>query len=90
MNTPSKNPGNTAKTFGLLGVGLCAVCCALPVAGLVGGAGILASIALYAEKAALFLVILAIVSFGLWYFRKRKARRCDIGCECKTTSKAER
>jgi hypothetical protein len=70
--------------MGLLGIGLCALCCALPIIGIVGGAGILATIALYAEKIAIVLLILSAASFAIWQYKKRQAPpACSIDCDCK-------
>jgi len=83
----AKEPGKLAKNMGLLGIGLCALCCALPIIGIVGGAGILATIALYAEKIAMVLLIISAASFAIWQYRKRQAPpACSIDCDCKTES----
>ncbi len=85
METTTKAPGKMAKNLGLLGIGLCALCCALPIIGIVGGAGILASIAMYAEKIALVLLIISAAFFGVWLYRKKQAPpSCSIDCSCKT------
>ena len=85
METTTKAPGKMAKSLGLVGIGLCAICCALPIIGIVGGAGILASIAVYAEKIALVLLIISAAFFGVWLYRKKQAPpSCSIDCSCKT------
>jgi hypothetical protein len=85
METASKKPGKLAKNIGLLGIGLCALCCALPIIGIVGGAGILATVALYGEKIVLVLMIVSAASFAIWQYRKRQAPpACSIDCDCKT------
>lgn len=87
METASKKPGRLAKNVGLLGIGLCALCCALPVIGIVGGAGILATVALYAEKIAIVLLIISAASFAIWQYKKTQAPpACSIDCDCKTES----
>lgn len=65
METTSKTPGKWAKNTSLLGIGLCVLCCALPVIGIIGGTGILASIALYTGRIA---GVLLIFSAGLFAF----------------------
>ena len=77
MKTIAKEPGKLAKNMGLLGIGLCALCCALPIIGIVGGAGILATIALYAEKIAIVLLIISAASFAIWQY-KRKQTKTDF------------
>jgi ABC-type nickel/cobalt efflux system permease component RcnA len=85
MKTTAKEPGKLAKNMGLLGIGLCALCCALPIIGIVGGAGILVTIALYAEKIASVLLIISAASFAIWHYRRRQTPpACDIDCDCKT------
>lgn len=85
MKTTAKEPGKLAKNMGLLGIGLCALCCALPIIGIIGGAGILATIALYAEKIAIVLLIVSAASFAIWQYKKKQAPpACSIDCDCKT------
>jgi hypothetical protein len=84
METASKRTGKLAKNLGLVGIGLCALCCALPIIGIVGGAGILATVALYAEKIAIVLLIISVASFAIWQYKKRQAPpACSIDCDCK-------
>ncbi len=84
METASKKPGKLAKKIGLLGIGLCALCCTLPIVGIVGGAGILAIVALYAEKIAIVLLIISAASFAIWQYKIRQAPpACSIDCDCK-------
>ena len=85
MKTTGKTPGKMAKNLGIVGISLCALCCALPIIGIVGGAGIIATIALYAEKIALVLLIISAASFAIWQYMKRQAPpACSIDCDCKT------
>ncbi len=84
METTTKEPGKMAKTLGFLGIGLCALCCALPIIGIVGGAGILSAISLYAEKAALVLLIISAAFIAVWLYKKKQAPpACSIDCSCK-------
>ena len=82
METSTKEPGKMAKNLGLLGIGLCVLCCTLPIIGIVGGAGILAWIALYAEKIALVLLIISAAAFVVWFYGKRQAPSCSNDCSC--------
>jgi len=92
METPSKKPGLWAKNMGLVGIGLCALCCALPIIGIVGGTGFLAVLSLYAEKIAVVLLIISGGLFAYWQYKKRQAPpACSVDCACKeehTESKA--
>lgn len=84
METASKKPGVWAKKMGLLGIGLCSLCCALPVIRIVGGTGILAVLSLYAENIALVLLIISVGLFVYWHYRKKQApRACAVDCSCK-------
>lgn len=84
METASKKPGKWAKNVDLLGIGLCALCCALPIIGIIGGAGILAILALYAEKIAVVLLIFCAAAFVIWQYKKRQAPpACSIDCDGK-------
>lgn len=85
METVSKKPGKWAKNLSLLGLCLCALCCALPVIGILGGTSLLAVIALYAEKVALVFFIVSAGLFAFWLFRKKQAPpSCAVDCSCKT------
>lgn len=84
MNTNTKTPGRTAKRLGFLGIGLCGLCCALPIIGIVGGASLLSVIAVYAEKIAIVLLIASMAAFAIYFYRKRSASACDINCVCKS------
>ena len=81
---PSKN---IFKNFGLLSIGLCALCCALPIIGMTAGVGALTVLAKYFEWAGIVALILAAVAFTYAFIRKRKAPACDIDCDCKTGMK---
>lgn len=84
MEATTKEPGKWAKTLGFLGIGLCALCCALPIIGIIGGASILTAVAVYAEKIAIVLLVLSGAFFGIWLYRKRQTpAACSIDCECK-------
>jgi len=92
MEPSSKKPVIWAKNMGLLGIGLCALCCALPIIGIVGGTGFLAVLSLYAEKIAVMLLIISGGLFAFWQYKKRQTPpACSVDCSCKdehTESKA--
>ena len=73
------------KGFGFIGLVLCAVCCALPFSGIALGVGGFAMFAQYFESAAIAILSLTLIFFGIAYFRKEKtAPACDIDCKSKT------
>lgn len=78
----SKNP---FKSFGFISIGLCVLCCALPIIGVVATMGFLTLLSRYFEWAALGGMILAVVFFGIYGLKKRKAPACDIDCGCKNS-----
>jgi len=78
MNTKTKNTGKTARIIAFLGIGLCGLCCALPIIGIVGGAGVLSTIAVYAEKIGIVLLIIAVAAFAVAYYQRRKSPTCNI------------
>jgi hypothetical protein len=83
-----KSAKNIFKNFGFLSIGLCALCCALPLIGVVAGMGSLALLAKYFELAAMGGLVLALAFFGIYLFRKKTAPACDVNCDCKTEAKA--
>lgn len=83
METTKKEPAKMAKTLGFIGIGLCALCCALPIVGIIGSAGILSTISLYADHAALVFLILSAAFLAVWFYRKRHvSRSCSTDCSC--------
>jgi hypothetical protein len=90
MNTPHVTEGRTLpKILALLGGALCALCCALPIAGMMLGIGALGALAAYLEHAALALLVLAAGSFALWRIRRQRTTpaascgdACSVGCAC--------
>ena len=82
-----KDSKNLFKKLGLIGIGLCAACCLLPIVPVIFGVGALTAISAYLEWAGIVTMLLAAVFFGVYYFRKRQAPACDIDCACKEDSK---
>lgn len=78
MNTNVKRKGKMARFLGFLGIGLCGLCCALPIIGIVGGAGLLSTIVVYAEKIALVLLIVSVAAFAIAFYQRRKSPTCKI------------
>src|SRR5688572_12833349 len=71
------------KNLGFIGVGLCAACCLLPIVGVMFGMGALTFLAGFLEWAGIIATVAAVVFFGIYYFRSRKAPTCDVDCACK-------
>ena len=84
MKTKSSNQTNLFKNFGFAGIALCAICCALPIAGAIFGIGTLTVLAKYFEWAGIAAIVLALTFFIVWTVKKKKAPACDIDCGCKT------
>lgn len=69
------------RKLGLAGIGLCGLCCALPMIGTLIGIGSLTAIAFYLEKFGIFVLGLAVIFFAYNYFKKRqKAKSCETSC----------
>lgn len=71
------------RNLGFIGVGLCAACCLLPIAGVMFGMGALTFVAGFLEWAGIIAMVGAVASFGMYYFRSRKPQACDVDCACK-------
>ena len=75
------------KKLGLLSLGLCGLCCTLPVIGLFIGVSSVSIIGFYLEKVGFILVLLTVAFFLYSYLTKSKAyHSCDINCNCKNKS----
>lgn len=73
------------KKLGWAGIGLCSLCCALPIIAAIAGIGSLTVVALYLEKFAMLVLAIAAAAFAYSFFRRKPAA---IGCQttCKTDS----
>lgn len=72
------------KKLGFVGIGLCAICCLLPVIAAVFGIASLSAAAFYIEKAGFILIIIGLSAFLYAFIRqKRKTANCSNSCECK-------
>lgn len=78
-----KKTKNLFKSFGFVSIGLCAVCCALPIIGVTMGIGTLTMLSAYIEWAGIVTVIISAVLFAIYSLQKRKKQACDIDCACK-------
>lgn len=76
------------KKLGFIGVGLCAACCLLPIAGLMFGMGALTFFSGFLKWAGIIAMISAALFFGICYFRSKKAPACDVDCACKEENRA--
>jgi protein-S-isoprenylcysteine O-methyltransferase Ste14 len=81
--TTMKDSKNIFKRLGIIGIGLCAACCILPVVGLLFGVGAFTFISGFLEIAGVIALIAAVVFFAIYLVRTRKASACDIDCACK-------
>ena len=78
------------KSFGLISIGLCALCCALPIIGMTAGVGALTVLSKYFEWAGFAALALGAVAFGYYFIKQKKvAPSCDLDCDCKTESQAK-
>ena len=78
-----KDSKNIFRKLGIIGIGLCAACCILPIAGVMFGVGALTFISGFLEMAGIIAMVGAVVFFAIYIVRGRKAPACDIDCSCK-------
>ena len=77
------------KTFGLTGIILCGLCCALPIIGSILAITYLTAIAYYLQKTGIVVLGLAGLFFVLHTYQKWReiktcSSTCDMNCSCKT------
>jgi hypothetical protein len=75
------------KRLSLVGIGLCAACCLLPVVAVMFGIGTVAVLSGFLGWVGIAALILAAVFFAIHYFKSRRAPACDIDCECNPKEK---
>ena len=63
--------------FGLAGIGLCGLCCALPVIGTILGMGSMMAIGYYLDKAAFIMIAIAMMVFIFTFYKKLIKPRAD-------------
>jgi hypothetical protein len=74
MNTNARKSSKVAKIIGFMGIGLCGLCCALPMLGI----GSFGAMAIRTENAGLISLIAASTTLSLILYQKTKARTCKI------------
>ena len=78
-----KNSNKLSKSLGLFGIILCVACCTWPIAGVMLGVGSLSLLSKYFEWAGVAALLLALISFGIYYVKKKRSPACDIDCSSK-------
>ncbi|MCV9389367.1 hypothetical protein [Reichenbachiella ulvae] len=81
------------KKFAWAGIGLCGLCCALPLIGIITGIGSLTAFGMMAEKIGIVALGVSGVLFAIHHYRKKHQAgtcgpSCDIDCTCKTGTNA--
>lgn len=72
------------KRLGIIGVGLCAACCMLPMVAVFFGAGLMTFVSSFLEIAGIIAMLSSIILFVIYFMKKRRrAPACDIDCGCK-------
>jgi hypothetical protein len=98
MQTNQKNrPALWFTKLGFAGIGLCALCCALPIVGTLAGISAFSLLAVYLEKIGLALLIASVGLLALAMLRKRarstqsasctsgsdtQGQSCSVDCTC--------
>jgi len=77
------------KKLGWVSIGLCGLCCALPIVGAIAGMSSLTVIAVYLEKIGIIALGAAGILFIYSFYQKRNQAKsctdsCDVNCDCKT------
>ena len=81
------NKTKISKKLGLTGIGLCVLCCALPLIGMSAGIAAFTAVAFYLEKIGILLIGAALIFFLYTRFSKKQAApSCAAGCGCKDES----
>jgi hypothetical protein len=75
-----KDSNKLFKKLGIIGIGLCAACCLLPIIGVVFGIGAVAFLTGVLEWAGSVALIGTVAFFMVYSFRRRRASSCDIRC----------
>ena len=81
--TAMKDSKNIFKKLGLIGIGLCAACCLLPIGAVTFAVGATTVLNTCIAWAGLIAMVLALVFFGIYSMRKRQAAACETDCGCK-------
>jgi hypothetical protein len=82
-----KDSNGFSRKLGMIGAGLCLASCLLPIAAVTFGVGALAAISAYITWFGIITLVFAVVTFGIYYYRRRQPPTCDVDCGCKKDSK---
>lgn len=81
MNSDNKFR-NWIKNMALTSIGLCGLCCLLPLIGLAIGIGGLGAVAYYLEKISIGVFLGSLLILLFWQIQKRVKKTCSVGCAC--------
>jgi hypothetical protein len=70
----------------ITGVGLCALCCALPFIGIALCVGSLSVTSFYLDKLGWALMLISLAFLLYRYFKKGKSNTCSTNCTCSDTN----
>jgi hypothetical protein len=82
-----KDSNSFSGKLGMIGIGLCVVCCLFPIAAVTFGVGAITAISAYMTWFGIVAMIFSVAAFGVYYYRKRRPPACDVDCGCKEDSK---
>ena len=76
------------KKLGWASIGLCGLCCTLPIIGTFAGISSLTAITFYMEKIGIVALALAVFLFFYSFYKKQQEKKscttsCDVNCDCK-------
>jgi hypothetical protein len=76
------------KNMSLIGVGLCAACCLLPVTALISGVAGLTMLTMLKWVSMAVITVSALLLL-IHYVKRFRARSCDVNCSCATKQSKE-
>ena len=76
------------KNIGWITLGLCGLCCTLPIIGVFLGIGVLSGVTMHLEQLSMGILLVSILIFLFIYNKKKKTvHSCGIDCKCKTVNR---
>jgi hypothetical protein len=77
------------KTLSVVGIGLCAACCLLPVGAIIFGMSLTGLAVAFFKWAGLGMAAAALIVLLIMWIKKRKVQACNVDCDCKPVSESK-
>ncbi|TGL65942.1 MULTISPECIES: hypothetical protein [Leptospira] len=75
------------KKFGILGIGLCGLCCLAPVFFALLGISSLTWLFMLSEKIGIISILISLLLLGAWVLKRKLGKSCSVDCSCKPEAK---